>query len=65
MWQGVLGEGETEGERCVQDDIYFRVWAGDPDLNRKKAWVRSLNQWMEVSVVYLSGQDQQVAARTS
>lgn len=43
---------------------FFLAWLGDPDLTREKSWVRSLNYkaQLEVSVVYLSGYDQQAAA---
>ena len=64
--QRVLGEGEGElaGERRVWLNFFFLAWVGDPDLTREKSWVRSLNYkvQLEVSVVYLSGYDQQAAA---
>lgn len=61
--QRVLGE-EVEGERRVWLNFFFLAWLGDPDLTREKSWVRSLNYkaQLEVSVVYLSGYDQQAAA---
>lgn len=59
-----IGGRRSGGERRVWLNFFFLAWLGDPDLTREKSWVRSLNYkaQLEVSVVYLSGYDQQAAA---